>query len=69
MSRTHPEVLQVSDNLETAVEVYAHSGEPHLPVVDSKAAMNIVGVAHQHEVMLAYNRALESSRGEERGEF
>ena len=69
MSRSHPEVLQVSDNLETAVEVFAHSGEPHLPVVDNKSEMKIVGIAHQHEVMLAYNRALESSRGEERGEF
>ena len=44
------------------------SGESHIPVVDSAADRRVVGMVHEHDVMLAYRRALEHARAEERGE-
>ena len=67
VARDHPAVLHVGDNLATAVEVFGASGEVHLPVVRDQDDLELIGVAHEHEVMLAYHRALEQARGEERG--
>ena len=68
MARQHPTVLKRSDNLETAVQAYGISGEVHLPVVDDSDGGTMIGVVHEHEVMLAYHRALDQARAEERGE-
>ena len=69
VARDHPVVLHVDDDLEAAVRVYGASGEAHLPVVDSDQRMTLLGVAHEHEVVIAYQRALAQVRGEEQGEL
>ena len=68
VTRRNPPVLRIDDDLSKAIEVYGVSGEVHLPVVDNAETMTILGVAHEHEVMLSYQRALNQARAEERGE-
>jgi len=68
VARDHPAVLAAEDDLATAVEVYGASGEAHLPVVNNADELKLIGVAHEHEVILAYHRALNQARAEERGE-
>lgn len=68
VARTVPAVLQIGDHLEAAVKVYSLTGEPHVPVVADKNTMVMRGLVHEHEVMLAYQRALDMARAEERGE-
>lgn len=68
VARRNPPVLRIDDDLSKAIEVYGVSGEVHLPVVDNAETMTILGVAHEHEVMLSYQRALNQARAEERGE-
>ena len=69
VARHHPTVLSVDDDLETAVKVYGASGEAHLPVVDGNGRMRLLGIAHEHEVFVAYHRAVDQARAEERGEI
>ncbi len=69
VARHHPTVLSVDDDLETAVKVYGASGEAHLPVVDGNGRMRLLGIAHEHEVFVAYHRAVDQARAEERGEL
>ena len=69
VARQHPTVLKAGDDLEAAIKVYGASGEVHVPVVDSLEEMHLLGVVHEHEVMLAYHRALQQVRREERGEL
>lgn len=63
--RKTPAVLRMDDDLAAAVEAFGISGEPHLPVVESKDSRKLVGIAHQHEVLLAYHQALQRMRAEE----
>ena len=44
------------------------AGESHIPVVDDHESRCVVGVVHEHDIMLAYHRALMRARAEERGE-
>ena len=69
VARAHPVVLHADDDLEAAVRVYGASGEAHLPVVDSDQRMTLLGIAHEHEVVIAYQRALSQVRAEEQGEL
>ncbi len=68
VARRRPVVLHVDDDLEAAVRTYGRSGEAHLPVVDSDKRMTLLGIAHEHEVVIAYQRALAQARGEEQEE-
>ena len=68
VARAVPAVLQISDHLEAAVKVFNLTGEPHVPIVADKKTMHMRGLVHEHEVMLAYQRALDTARAEERGE-
>ena len=68
VARKHPTVLLADDDLERALGAYGASGETNLPVVEDRETMRLVGVAPQHEVMLAYQRALDQPRAEARGE-
>ena len=63
LARKHPTVLKRDDDLETAVRVYGATGDVHLPVVDAADGGTMLGVVHEHEVMLAYHRALDQARG------
>ena len=44
------------------------TGEEHLGVVEDADGGRLVGVVHEVDVTLAYNRALMEARREERGE-
>jgi CIC family chloride channel protein len=68
VARSVPALLLVGDHLEAAVKVFNLTGEPHIPVVADKRSMVLRGLVHEHEVMLAYQRALNQARAEERGE-
>ena len=68
MMRPAPTVLELNDDLERAVKVFGASGEVHLPVVDDRTSFRLQGVAHEHELMATYHRALTQARREERGE-
>jgi chloride channel protein, CIC family len=68
LARDVPAVLVLGDDLETAVKAFNITGEPHIPVVADKKSLVMRGLAHEHEVMLAYQRALNQARAEERGE-
>lgn len=67
VARARPAVLQAGDDLESALKAFGVSGEVNLPVVDGDTSMRLVGVAPEHEVVLAYHRALDQARGVERG--
>jgi CIC family chloride channel protein len=66
--RPAPTVLELDDDLERAVKVFGASGEVHLPVVENRRTFRLQGVAHEHELMATYHRALTQARREERGE-
>ena len=68
VARSVPAILLVGDHLEAAVRAFNLTGEPHIPVVADKKSMVLRGLVHEHEVMLAYQRALNQARAEERGE-
>ena len=68
VARKHPTVLLADDDLESALGAYGASGEVNLPVVEDRETMRLVGVAPQHEALLAYQRALDQPRAEARGE-
>jgi CIC family chloride channel protein len=69
VARKHPTVLLADDDLERALGAYGASGEVNLPVVEGRESMRLIGVAPEHVVMLAYQRALDQARAEERGEL
>lgn len=66
--RRNPPLLQTDDTLEIAARLFSHTMDAHIPVVDSKDGMKMVGVVHQRDVMLAYQRAHIRAREIERGE-
>jgi chloride channel protein, CIC family len=68
VARSVPAILLVGDHLEAAVKAFTVTGEPHIPVVADKKSMVLRGLVHEHEAMLAYQRALDQARAEERGE-
>jgi len=68
VARSVPAVLLAGDHLESAIKVFNLTGEPHVPVVSDRKSMVMRGVVHEHEAMLAYQRALNQARAEERGE-
>jgi len=66
--RRRPPVLEADDDLETAARAYESSGEVNLAVVEDGESRRLVGVAQEHRIVLAYHRALDQARAEERGE-
>ena len=69
LATAHPSVLASDDDLESAIEQHLREKEPHLPVVDSRDAMIMIGISHEHAVLASYQKALQQARAEERGEF
>ncbi len=67
VARTHPPVLAIEDDLETAISLMRDTGEEHIAVVDDAETMIFKGCVHQRDVMNTYNRALIDARNEERG--
>ncbi|MEM7442938.1 MAG: chloride channel protein [Pseudomonadota bacterium] len=66
--RANQPVLAKGDGLEEAMMLMDKAGESHIPVIDNRDDAKVVGVIHEHDVMLAYHRALMRARAEERGE-
>jgi len=69
VARTHPPVLLPGADLEAAIKLMEDVHEEHVAVVADSGSMKMVGVVDEVAVMLAYNRALERARAEERGEL
>ncbi len=69
LAQPNPKVLAADDDLDAAIEQHLKEKEPHLPVVNSREDMRLVGVSHEHAVLAAYQSALKEARAEERGEF
>jgi chloride channel protein, CIC family len=68
VTRIHPPILTVNDDLETALSLMRDVGEEHIAVVNDADTMIYRGCVHQRDVLTAYNRALLQSRHEEHGE-
>ena len=68
VARRHPPALDAEDDLEKAIKLFGAADEPHIAVVDDHEHMQLRGVLHERDAMLAYNRALLQVRAEERGE-
>jgi chloride channel protein, CIC family len=66
LARKRPTVLAADDDLESAFQTFTICGEVNLPVVENHDSMLMIGVAQEHEVVLAYHRARDRARGEER---
>ncbi len=69
LARKNPPVFSVDDDLDTVVKKIGSIGEPHIAVVDSRDSMAMVGLIHERDIMIAYQRALAQARAEERGEI
>lgn len=67
IARKHPPVLEMNDDISAAMREMDMVGESHLPVIASRDTPMLVGFVHEHDVMLAYHRALLEARSEEQG--
>lgn len=65
LARPNPPVLVADDELGKAIAMIDRINESHIPVVDSPTTWRVVGFVHEHDVMLAYRRAL--TRAQDRG--
>ena len=68
LARADPPVLAAGDDVRKAMRLMDSAGESHIPVVEDRTDRRVVGFVHEHDVMLAYHRALLQARAEERGE-
>ena len=66
VTRVHPPILDIDDDLQTANKVIRDSGEHYIAVVENHENMKFVGTLHETDVMSAYNRALIEARDEEK---
>ncbi len=63
--RGQPTVLYADQSLDSAIKVFTVSGDVHVPVLEDKETRRLIGMAHEHEVMARYHRALVEARREE----
>ena len=63
-----PEALVQDDDLERAMALCETNREEHLPVVDNRQDLRVIGEVRYQDLVLAYNRALLAARAAERGE-
>ena len=68
LARDDPPVLAADDALDVAMELMDQAGESHIAVIDGAGDRRLAGFVHEHDVMLAYHRAILRARAEERGE-
>jgi chloride channel protein, CIC family len=66
--RRIPEGLVPEDDLETALRLCETRQEEHLPVVDNRRDLKVIGEVRYQDLVLAYNRALLAARAAERGD-
>ena len=68
VARPNPPVIRAGENIEKALAQMVETGEEQLGVLEDAGEGRLVGVVHEVDVTLAYNRALMEARREERGE-
>ena len=68
VARPNPPVIRAGENIDKALAQMLETGEEHLGVLEDAGTGRLVGVVHEVDVTLAYNRALMEARREERGE-
>ncbi|MFD2206364.1 chloride channel protein [Kiloniella antarctica] len=69
IARTKAVQLEETANIEQALQAHGASGEVYIPVVNNTVEGILKGVIHEHDVALAYKKAMEQARAEERGEI
>ncbi len=67
VTRPNPPVLMRETDLEVAIKLMEDVHEEHVAVVEDTDSMQMIGVVHEVEVMLAYNNAIVRAREEEHG--
>jgi CIC family chloride channel protein len=67
ITRPNPPVLMRETDLEVAIKLMEDVHEEHIAVVEDTDNMQMIGVVHEVDVMLAYNNAIVRAREEERG--
>jgi len=67
VTRSNPPVLMRETDLEVAIKLMEDVHEEHVAVVEDTDSMQMIGVVHEVEVMLAYNNAIVRAREEEHG--
>ena len=68
VARCDPPMVAASDEVRKAMRLMDSAGESHLPVVSDREGRRVVGFVHEHDVVLAYHRALLQARADERGD-
>ena len=68
IARRKPPTRNGTDDIRKAIALMDRAGDSHLPVIDSDENRALIGFVHEHDVLLAYHRALLQARAEERGE-
>ena len=68
VARRNPQVIRAGEKIDKALAQMLETGEEHLGVLEDANSGRLVGVVHEVDVTLAYNRALMEARREERGE-
>ncbi|MBI4184778.1 MAG: chloride channel protein [Proteobacteria bacterium] len=68
VARQNPPTLLAEETLEAALRLMEAEGEELVAVIDDRDRARLVGYVHEHDVMVAYNRALVETYREERGE-
>lgn len=67
--RPPPDVLELEDDLDSALRVFHATAADWIAVVDHRETMRPVGILHHKDVVFAHNRALLQVRAEDRGEL
>jgi CIC family chloride channel protein len=65
--RRMPIALVPEDDLETALRLCETNREEHLPVVEDRQTLKVIGEVRYQDLVIAYNRALLAARAAERG--
>ncbi len=68
IARPNPPVIRASDNIGDALQLIHESGEDHVGVVDDFETLRLIGLIHQSDIIVTYNRELLKARQEERAE-
>lgn len=68
IQRYAPAMLEPSDHLDHALQMFEQHHVEHLPVVDSRELCHVIGEVRYRDLLLAYNTALIEARRAERGE-
>ncbi len=66
LARPEPPLIEADDTMSRALDVMDRAGDSHLPVISDRDSRKLVGYVHEHDLMLAYHRAILQARPEER---